>query len=559
MSPRPAAPSNASMTAWARTSASECPSGPRSHGMSTPPRMNGRPEARRCASYPMPVEIAIPPPPSADRLQATFPALEHGELAHSEGVKHLQGLLVAESDVPGLVGVAGERDRAPRVEAHLQERHGRVELADRLSQPGRGDLDGRLRLRDALHRAVVEPAQVAGGIRALSAPHLHEIRVGEDVEHARRGGLAEGLEVAAPHVVGAVRVRLPDVVAVVVDRLVAEEVHGADDVVEVGALQEVREPVLATEDEVRLDPHAQVGVLAEEADVVIEVVARLGPPERVIPDGERLVEPVDVLGDAELGDPALLGDLAVAVGVGGREGLGRGGVRIVPAEMDVEVGQHGADLSRSSATRRSCAVVTLKFSGGDGTTRTTPPCASTSDASSVALARASSPAVSAASSADRRKTCGVCTAQSSERSSVAWTTPPTARLTVSCTGAAAIAASQPCSSSAASAARTMSGVTSGRAASWTTTGSPSDARSAASTECDRSAPPGTPIVPAGAAMPSGSATTIPSISSTARSASSDHSSMGRPATATSALGPCALGRFPRPAATSNATATAGTS
>ena len=133
-------------------------------------------------------------------------------------------------------------------------------------------------------------------------------------------------------------------------------------------------------------PHAQVGVLAQEADVVVEVVARLGPPERVIPDGERLVEAVDVLGDAELGDPALLGDLAVAVGVAGREGLGGGGVRVVLAEMDVEVGQHGADLSRreSSATRRSCGVVTLKFSGGDGTTRTTPPCASTSDASSVA-------------------------------------------------------------------------------------------------------------------------------------------------------------------------------
>jgi hypothetical protein len=37
----------------------------------------------------------------------------------------------------------------------------------------------------------------------------------------------------------------------------------------------------------------------------------------VLPDLERLREAVDVLGDAELGDPVLLGRLAVALGVGG--------------------------------------------------------------------------------------------------------------------------------------------------------------------------------------------------------------------------------------------------
>lgn len=40
MSPRPAAPSRASMMAWVSTSASECPSSPFSQGMSTPPRMS---------------------------------------------------------------------------------------------------------------------------------------------------------------------------------------------------------------------------------------------------------------------------------------------------------------------------------------------------------------------------------------------------------------------------------------------------------------------------------------------------------------------------------------
>ena len=39
----PAAPSSASITAWASTSASECPSRPRSCGISTPPRISRRP------------------------------------------------------------------------------------------------------------------------------------------------------------------------------------------------------------------------------------------------------------------------------------------------------------------------------------------------------------------------------------------------------------------------------------------------------------------------------------------------------------------------------------
>src|SRR5437764_339480 len=54
MSPRPAAPSRASVTAWRTTSASECPANPRGCSTRTPPRTSGRPATRRCVSWPDP-------------------------------------------------------------------------------------------------------------------------------------------------------------------------------------------------------------------------------------------------------------------------------------------------------------------------------------------------------------------------------------------------------------------------------------------------------------------------------------------------------------------------
>ena len=53
--PSAAAPSRASITAWVRTSASEWPARPSSCGMSTPPRISGRPVANACVSIPRPV------------------------------------------------------------------------------------------------------------------------------------------------------------------------------------------------------------------------------------------------------------------------------------------------------------------------------------------------------------------------------------------------------------------------------------------------------------------------------------------------------------------------
>jgi len=63
MSPRAAAPSSASRTAWVSTSASESPSSPRGCGTVTPPRTSGRPATSRCMSTPIP--LRSPPAPAA--------------------------------------------------------------------------------------------------------------------------------------------------------------------------------------------------------------------------------------------------------------------------------------------------------------------------------------------------------------------------------------------------------------------------------------------------------------------------------------------------------------
>jgi hypothetical protein len=82
------------------------------------------------------------------------------------------------------VRVGRQRDRVARVDDHLEEREVGVQLADGLAQAGGRHLDGDPRVGDALHRPVVEAAQVALGPRALGAPDLHEVGVGEHVEQA---------------------------------------------------------------------------------------------------------------------------------------------------------------------------------------------------------------------------------------------------------------------------------------------------------------------------------------------------------------------------------------
>src|SRR5437764_9849842 len=59
MSPSAAAPSKASVTACASTSASEWPSKPNSQGIVIPPRISGRPVAMRWMSQPRPVRYSL--------------------------------------------------------------------------------------------------------------------------------------------------------------------------------------------------------------------------------------------------------------------------------------------------------------------------------------------------------------------------------------------------------------------------------------------------------------------------------------------------------------------
>src|SRR5688500_7892365 len=214
---------------------------------------------------------------------------------------------------------------------------------------------------------------------------------------------------------------------------------------------------------------------------------------------------------------------------------------------------------RSSAKRRSSAVVTFRLSAGAAWTRTLPPAFSTIIASSVAALR--SAASAASRSAAERNACGVCTAQSAERSSVRSTALPSPTcLIVSVTGAAATTPSA--SSSASSAPTTASispAVTSGRAASWTTTSSVSTASNASATDCERVSPPATTAAPPASRPPASSGgaamTTAPMVLAAAN-ASSDHWSIGRPPSGTSAFGPPAPSLSPEPAAAIRAVARA---
>ena len=68
MSPAPAAPRIASVTAWQTTSASECPSAPRSAGIVTPPRTSGRP--RRAGAGRSRCRPVATPPDGCTRARA---------------------------------------------------------------------------------------------------------------------------------------------------------------------------------------------------------------------------------------------------------------------------------------------------------------------------------------------------------------------------------------------------------------------------------------------------------------------------------------------------------
>src|SRR6266568_1939082 len=145
--------------------------------------------------------------------------------------------------------------------------------------------------------------------------------------------------------------------------------------------------------------------------------------------------------------------------------------------------------SNEATNSRSAASVTFTSLESPGTVVTRPPRASTSEAQSVAPA--SSPAT-ASRSTGARNACGVWTATSSSRGSVSTICPPRTRLTVSASGNAGTAPSQPSFSAVSTRPITSSGST-GRAASWTTitAASPPTSATPARTDSARVSPPPT--------------------------------------------------------------------
>ena len=196
MSPSAAAPRTASAIACVRTSASECPSNPRWCSIGTPPTTSARPSANWCVSQPRPVRTNQPACHPIGSMRA-LAALELRELGDAVLAQQLDGRLVAVTDIHRLVRVRRQRELQPGVEAHVDERRRRVDLADRLAQAGRRHLDGHAGLGERLDRGLVEEAQVGVRQRPLLAPVLHEIGVGHDVVEAGARGVGERQEVLA--------------------------------------------------------------------------------------------------------------------------------------------------------------------------------------------------------------------------------------------------------------------------------------------------------------------------------------------------------------------------
>ena len=112
---------------------------------------------------------------------------------------------------------------------------------------------------------------------------------------------------------------VPDLEAVVVDRVLADEVHRADDEIPVAPLQQRRHPVLAAADPVRLDAELQVGLLADEAGVVVDVVDRALAPQRVAPDSSACAKRYMCSAQPSSAMPRSCATVAVALGVRGGE------------------------------------------------------------------------------------------------------------------------------------------------------------------------------------------------------------------------------------------------
>src|SRR6266511_2357152 len=355
----------------------------------------------------------------------------------------------------------------------------------------------------------------------------------ERVEQPAPSDIDERLEVATPSFLDAERI---EQAWLAVDTKALDVVHRAEQVIPRIGIEQLACLVLAARHVVDLQVRLEV------VDATLGLI-------RHRPEGSCLPEVVDVLGEPDLVDAGLLRRLYERLD---RPRVVRDLLAAV-AQVHVVVDDH----NRAATHSRSSASVIFRRRRSPSTTFTRPPRASTSEAQS--LAPETSPR-----HASRRicatKAWGVCTTRKASRSSVSTTRSPSTRLTVSATGSAGTAPSQP-SFNAVKTRSTTSSSTSGRAASCTSTtaASAGTSESASRTESARVVPPVTQeltlLQPSssasrieGSSHSGGAATTIASTQSEASNRSRLSASNGRSPRRTNALGRSAPSRSPLPAA-----------
>ena len=151
----------ASITAWVRTSASEWPVRPRSCSISTPPRIR-RPALGEA--------VTVVADPNAHVSESSLTTAPSGSSRRSRPSKtqisstprasrNSMRPVIAEADLLGHVGVGGEGEGGPRLDAHLGEGRRRIDLADGLAQARGRDLHRDPALGDRLDGRLVEEAR----------------------------------------------------------------------------------------------------------------------------------------------------------------------------------------------------------------------------------------------------------------------------------------------------------------------------------------------------------------------------------------------------------------
>src|SRR5437764_1045352 len=199
--------------------------------------------------------------------------------------------------------VRSKRDRHPPSVTRLEQRRIRVELADRLVQAGRGDFDAGARRFDRVGGLLVEPP---GRLRVGPRPMVpDEVRMRERVEQPAPRRVSQPDEVAAP---GFVRAELLDEPGLLVDRKTVDVVDRAEQIIPRIRREQVRSLALPPGNVVDLEAEldGQPALLCPGDRTYVAVEVPRAPIEHVllIPEVTRLLEVVDVLGEADLVDAA---------------------------------------------------------------------------------------------------------------------------------------------------------------------------------------------------------------------------------------------------------------